>query len=108
METSFIESKKKDIGVLGAFALSLGTSIGGDEFVVILEGEDYLNRDSLIKKLKLASTENTKTDNGIVIAVGMAVNQGGEEFTEVFRRADTLMYKNKKSLKVKRPSHNLR
>ena len=28
MENTFVENKKKSIGVLGAFALSVGTSIG--------------------------------------------------------------------------------
>lgn len=82
--------------------------IGGDEFVAVLEGEDFNNREALIKELKDYSLANTNTDSEIVIAVGMAIKTGNETFNEVFRRADKLMYTNKGQLKKKRPSHNLR
>ena len=52
--------------------------------------------------------KNTATDDGIVIATGMATNENKENFNEVFHQADMNMYANKNALKEKRPSHNLR
>ena len=46
MESTYIESTKKYIGVLGAFGLSVGTSIGWGSFVVT--GSDYLSEAGLI------------------------------------------------------------
>ena len=54
------------------------------------------------------SMKNTATDDGIVIATGMATNENKENFNEVFHQADMNMYANKNALKEKRPSHNLR
>ena len=82
--------------------------IGGDEFVVILENDDYNNRHRLLAEINSYSAKNINTDNDVVIAAGMAVNQGSEGFADVFRRADKLMYGDKESLKKKRPSHHLR
>ena len=82
--------------------------IGGDEFAVILEGEDFENREALQKELNSKSLANTETDDGIVIAVGTATNKYKEGFQDVFRRADKQMYSHKSALKKKRPSHNLR
>ena len=82
--------------------------IGGDEFVVILEGEDYEKREQLEKELNEISTNNTGTDSDIVIAVGTAIKTKKDSFQDVFHRADVLMYKNKNQLKKKRPSHSLR
>ena len=82
--------------------------VGGDEFVVILEGEDYDRRDELIDKVKVLSNENVKTEEGVVIACGMGVYGSGDTFHDVFHKADQGMYDHKKSLKQLRPSHNLR
>ena len=46
MENTYIENKKKSIGLLGAFALSVGTSIGWGSFVVT--GSDYLSEAGLL------------------------------------------------------------
>ena len=81
--------------------------IGGDEFVVLLE-EEYENRETLLKQIKDITLANINSDDGIVIAVGMATNENHKNFNDVFHEADRLMYKNKKELKIKRPSHNLR
>ena len=82
--------------------------VGGDEFVVILEGADYENREALLAKLQEMSLENTKQENGIVIASGMATKGVLDDFNAVFHKADKLMYAHKEELKKKRPSHNLR
>lgn len=75
--------------------------IGGDEFVVILSGEDYKNRKKLLEKLMNESLENKKARSGPVIAAGMSVYKpdSDKSFSRVFNRADKLMYKNKKELK---------
>lgn len=82
--------------------------LGGDEFAVILEEDALKDKDKLVKKLIKESTDNSKMDDGVVIAVGMAENMGGETFMTVYHRADEMMYANKRELKEKRPGHSLR
>ncbi len=76
--------------------------IGGDEFVVILTGSDFDLKDSLIEKLKKESMANKRSRSGPSVACGMAVFDPGSdsEFSDVFERADALMYENKKELKT--------
>lgn len=81
---------------------------GGDEFVVILENDDYENRDKLFNEIRKTSYENAKTVDGIIIASGIAVHHENENFQEVFRKADQAMYDDKNKLKELRPDHNLR
>ncbi len=80
--------------------------IGGDEIVVILQGDDYQNRDMLLKRIKKEfaySSQNKKEEgyNRFSAAVGMGVFVKGsdEEFYTVFRRADKQMYANKAEIK---------
>ena len=73
--------------------------IGGDEFVVFLEGADYEQRSKLLESLDSRMAENAKT-GGVVIAAGMAEYQPGDSHLfDVFSRADSLMYERKKHLK---------
>ncbi|MCR5302519.1 MAG: diguanylate cyclase [Lachnospiraceae bacterium] len=76
--------------------------IGGDEFVVILTGSDFRRKEALIEKLKKESVANKRSRSGPYVACGMAVYDPGSdsEFSEVFERADALMYQNKKELKT--------
>ena len=71
--------------------------IGGDEFAVLLQGEDFKNRDSLIKALKEQVKANIGTSSPTV-ACGMAVFIPDKDKTAsaVFNRADAAMYRNKK------------
>lgn len=75
--------------------------VGGDEFVVFLRGEDYSNRESLMKTLQTAVRENLKSGAGAVLASGMAEYIPGKDtlVSEIFDRADKAMYKNKRELK---------
>lgn len=47
--------------------------IGGDEFVVILDGRDYDDRDDLLEKLRAESLANKRSRSGPEVACGMAV-----------------------------------
>ena len=82
------------------FANSNVYRIGGDEFVVLLRGEDYKNRAALIGRLKEISKENLKKDDA-VIALGMAEydKDNDKNLSSVFRRADQAMYETKSELK---------
>ena len=75
--------------------------IGGDEFVVVLRGEDYNNRQALMAKMDESIRAN-KNNNQVVIAAGLAEYTPGTDrsVAEVFERADGLMYENKAALKA--------
>ncbi|MBR4515491.1 MAG: GGDEF domain-containing protein [Lachnospiraceae bacterium] len=74
--------------------------IGGDEFVIILTGEDFLHRAALLNTICTTSLKN-KEDGGVVIACGMAVFDKASDYyvSDVFDRADAAMYIHKRALK---------
>ena len=78
--------------------------VGGDEFVVVLEKQDYKKRDELLEKLR-AAFEKTRLDseqepwNRYSAAAGMAVYTSGDDTDMVFNRADKEMYKAKTEMK---------
>jgi len=78
--------------------------IGGDEFVVVLSGSDYKQREKLLKQFKVTSETNRISRSGPVIACGMAIYhpEKDKNFDAVFNRADQKMYKNKNKLKTTR------
>jgi len=78
--------------------------IGGDEFVVILEGRDYDNRDELIRQLREAFAKSLRANdmppwNRYSAASGMAVYEPGDSVETVFNRADQAMYEEKARMK---------
>lgn len=80
--------------------------IGGDEFAAILLNEDYRNRDALVEEFcslfeRMRADENLQSWERISAAIGMAVYDPEEDsrVNDVFRRADVLMYENKKRMK---------
>lgn len=75
--------------------------IGGDEFVVILRGSDFSNREGLLLNLRKEVIENLENPKAPVIASGLAEYSPGEHRTvsDVFQLADSRMYANKKELK---------
>lgn len=81
-----------------AFSHSPVFRVGGDEFVVLAQGEDYENIDTLVANLKAHNDEASRS-GGIVIACGMAKYENDSFVAEVFERADTKMYENKSALK---------
>ena len=83
---------------------------GGDEFVVVLTGEDYLIREELLENLRRESYANGRARSGPVIACGLAVFEPAADarFSDVLKRADREMYENKKLLKSGSTGGNLR
>ena len=73
---------------------------GGDEFVVVLTGRDYLIRKELVLALHDRSIKHIST-NEVVISGGLSDYRPGEDanFHDVFERADALMYEEKNLLK---------
>lgn len=74
--------------------------IGGDEFVVLLQGTDYKYRDDLLAEFELQVEKNLKKGE-VVVSTGMSVfdAQHDTDFISVFARADKKMYERKRQLK---------
>ena len=79
---------------------------GGDEFVAIAVHDDYTQRYELLNAMRermadLAANEAISPVERISVASGMAdcLEHVGEEYSAVFRRADTRMYENKRKMK---------
>lgn len=88
------------------FAHSPAFRVGGDEFIVILEGDDYEDRERLLAKFDEAIAHTTLQFEGHEIAVsvarGLAVHQAGQSYEELFQQADAAMYQNKADVKAKK------
>ena len=72
--------------------------VGGDEFCVISQGDDYENINELLKKIEDHNRE-ALLNGGVVIACGTAMYKKGDSVTDVYKRADEAMYENKARLK---------
>ena len=77
--------------------------VGGDEFVVILRGQDYEQRMALMTMMRMHNQRH-RAGGGVVIACGSSEWREGQDnrYEAVFDRADTDMYANKSALKRKR------
>ncbi len=91
------------------FQNSLVFRIGGDEFVVIIENDDYDNIDTLVKKFntkleKISKNDSLKQWEKVSASIGVALydSELDSSFDNVFKRADKLMYKHKKEMKAMR------
>ena len=85
--------------ICDAFARSPVFRIGGDEFVAIVQGKDYDYLESRISKIKKINDKNKKNGK-VTIAVGFSVYNKEDKFvSDVFERADSIMYANKKKMK---------
>lgn len=82
--------------------------IGGDEFVVVLKGKDLDNHRALIEKMDgvfaadyIAVNDSTVS---VSIARGVAIFDSAIDnvYTDVFAKADHLMYMNKENMKATR------
>jgi diguanylate cyclase (GGDEF)-like protein len=81
--------------------------IGGDEFIVILRGEDYLKRESLLslfyEEMPTSVFEHEHQTYRVSIAHGMALYEPTDEsYAHVFARADASLYINKAKMKESR------
>ena len=74
--------------------------VGGDEFVAILRGSDFDRREKLQNSLLEIVKQNAKEDK-VVVACGISVfdKKHDKSVSEVFERADAMMYRNKMCLK---------
>lgn len=77
--------------------------VGGDEFLVLIQGEDYSNRFTLLEKTKPCNKKRNDQQERlweqIAFAAGMSDYQPETDtsYQDIFLRADSTMYKNKKS-----------
>ena len=88
--------------ICGVFQHSPVFRIGGDEFAVILRNEDYENREALVRRFKKATDDvNSANENiweQVHISMGIAVYDpdNDQSVTDVVRRADKIMYEDKR------------
>lgn len=107
--------KRGDDYIVGAcklicrtFAASTVCRIGGDEFVVLVEGEDYGRRTELLAVLEerfrqCEADEGREPWERYSAAVGMAeYSPRDASYVKVFNRADNNMYRNKAQAKRQR------
>ena len=82
--------------------------IGGDEFVVVLQGDDYKRRQESLNKVRAAfeKSYNGNKDGDpwfrYSASAGMAEYGEGDTIEEVFKRADELMYIEKTEFKKRK------
>lgn len=86
--------------------------IGGDEFAVILQNEDYHNRDDLVAAFRENEEEiNSSAENEwdkVNVAMGIAEYDPAVDGTiiDTMRRADKIMYENKRTQKKLLPDRD--
>ena len=80
--------------------------IGGDEFAVLLEGEDYSRRSELLIELDRQIEENLLSGEVVVsTGIDIYIPSCDSSFSSVFERADKKMYERKRFLKaIKAPN----
>lgn len=95
-----------------AFTHSPVFRVGGDEFVVIFENEDYENAAKLVKEFKeklqkLEENESLEPWEKVSAAIGWTLYDPKIDISvaNVFKRADRLMYQDKKEIKSKMDLH---
>ena len=82
-----------------AFSHGAVFRIGGDEFVVLLQGEGFDTMDEVISALNRKVEANIQEDK-VVISFGCAIlTPQDRQLRDVFERADNMMYERKKALK---------
>ena len=75
--------------------------VGGDEFAVLCQGDDYNRLDELLQLMQ-EHNEDAIENGGIVIAMGSARYEQDTKVVQVYERADQSMYENKRHLKEKK------
>ena len=84
-----------------AFKRSPVFRVGGDEFAVLAQGDDYNRLDELIRQMN-EHNEEAIDNGGIVIALGMSRYDHDAKTAQVYERADQRMYENKSQLKARK------
>ena len=79
--------------------------VGGDEFIVLLQDEDYDERYQLMEAINKQMQERCTVPGGSA-AVGLRDYVAGEDKTvlDVFQKADSLMYQHKSAQKATAPN----
>ena len=77
---------------------------GGDEFTVVVQGDDYASIEQLIGRMS-DHNEKALVSGGVVIACGMSKCENDICVATVFERADQVMYDNKSSLKARKKTN---
>lgn len=72
----------------------------GDEFTVIVQGNDYEQLEDRLAKMRDCN-ERALRSGGVVIACGMAVFRNDTSVDAVFYRADRNMYEDRNRLKLR-------
>ncbi|MCR5686003.1 MAG: GGDEF domain-containing protein [Lachnospiraceae bacterium] len=73
--------------------------VGGDEFVVLLQGKGFEIMEETIRAFNQKAEENIR-GNGVVVSLSYAVLEPEDEYlSDIFGRADQRMYERKKELK---------
>ena len=108
-EKGNIAIKKTCMIVCKNFAHSPVFRVGGDEFVVILENEDYDNAPELVEKFRNTLDEIARDSflepwEKVSAAIGWTLYdpKADKSVQSVFKRADNLMYEDKKAMKAER------
>ncbi len=83
------------------FRYSAVFRIGGDEFVAILEGADFMNRNDLLELFNRKIEEN-RIKERVVVSAGLAefIPEKDNSYKPIFERADHKMYERKEQLKA--------
>ena len=87
--------------ICAVFSHSPVFRVGGDEFVVILSGEDYYGRNRLMEQINAVPRDHSKIRMGETIAAGMAEYKKDRHpsLSSVFEEADKAMYERKQFMK---------
>ncbi len=92
--------------IRGTFTRSVVYRVGGDEFVVILQGRDCLKSSALIDEFnhkieELVSDKDLSPDDQVSAAIGYSAFDKDEDSSvdDVFKKADKAMYARKRKMK---------
>ena len=87
--------------ICGIFSHSPVFRVGGDEFAVLVTGEDYERRNGLMEQINALPTDRSKIRIGETVSAGMAEYKDAQHYSllSVFEEADKAMYERKQFLK---------
>ena len=92
--------------ICGVFSHSPVFRIGGDEFAVILSGDDYFRRKKLVEEITAVPADRSGIRIGETISAGMAEYDPKRHtcLLNVFEEADKAMYEKKQIMKASFPT----